>query len=63
MKNCKICKKEIEENEEVCHSCIGFFKYKYGKKWEREIKRFLEALKENEFSLEKNKLNRRYKNG
>ncbi|VVB79034.1 Uncharacterised protein [uncultured archaeon] len=63
MKNCSICKKEIEENEEVCHSCIEFFKYKYEKKWERELKRFLDTLKENENALEKTKSNRRYKNG
>jgi len=63
MKNCLICKKEIEENEEVCHSCIEFFKYKYGKKWEKELKRFLNILKENESPLESIKSNRRYKNG
>jgi hypothetical protein len=62
MKNCLICKKEIEKNEEVCHSCIGFFQYKYGEDWEIEVSRFLNALKKNENSLEATKSHRRYKN-
>jgi len=43
MKNCIICKKENEE--EVCESCIEFFKWKYGKGYIEKIKNFQEMQK------------------
>jgi hypothetical protein len=48
MKNCLICNKEIENEKEVCNSCIEFFKWKYKKKYLHRIK---------EFKKEKLKLN------
>jgi len=41
MNKCLVCEKEVERNEELCHSCEAFFKWRYGGKF----KQFLEDLK------------------
>jgi len=61
MKKCLICYKELEDNEEVCHSCKGFLKWKYKKGYSNKIKQFRRLLKEN-FSLNSIKPCGRYKN-
>jgi hypothetical protein len=39
MKNCVICKREINEGE-VCQSCFQFLKWKYKKKYQEKIRDF-----------------------
>lgn len=47
MKKCKICQKEIDENEEVCNSCIDFFKWKYKKTYCKKLRRFQKIMSRN----------------
>ena len=61
MKKCLICYKEIEDDEEVCHSCKVFLKWKYGRGYSNKIKQFRKFRRENS-SLNLIKSDRRYKN-
>jgi len=46
MKKCIVCSKELENNEsKFCYSCTEFFKWKYGKNYSKELKRFERILK------------------
>jgi len=49
MKKCLVCGKKLRRKEEkICSTCKDFFKYKYGSKFKKEIKRFIE---EKSFSI------------
>ncbi|MEI7719107.1 MAG: hypothetical protein WCI72_04520 [archaeon] len=42
MKKCIVCKRELLDENDICHSCSTFYKWKYGKKyfqWLEEMKR------------------------
>ncbi len=44
MKKCFICQKEIPiRNGEVCHTCLQFFKWKYGKNYQSVLNHHKES--------------------
>jgi len=43
MKKCVICNIELEENEEICSTCLEFITWKYGSNAQDEIERFRQS--------------------
>jgi hypothetical protein len=50
MKKCLVCKKQIEESEEVCNECIAFFKWKYKNNFRKKLKQYIEYYTKTKFS-------------
>jgi len=52
MKNCLVCKKQVEQNEEFCNECIEFFKWKYGNEFKEILDLYKKYYIQNKFSRE-----------
>jgi len=41
---CVMCKRETAEYGLICNSCVKFLKWKYKKRWKKELQRVLSEI-------------------
>jgi hypothetical protein len=60
MEKCKVCGVNLIHEKGVCSSCVEFFKWKYGKNFKKQLKRFLEGHEKKELNKWRKQWKRRH---
>jgi hypothetical protein len=60
MEKCKVCGVELFHEKGVCSSCVEFFRWKYGKSFEKNLMLFLEILEKPKLNFRRKRWKKRH---